>query len=74
MIWRWGDYLFLTTLLLLIAGTAIGVWLAIAADQRAYGRFMADCGKSRAEYECTAMWRSGSNNTTVVPVPVVVSR
>lgn len=33
-------------------------------------RFMAECLKERKQYECTAIWRAGNSDVTVVPIVV----
>jgi hypothetical protein len=50
-------------------------WLLVAAakgDAQARVAFMAECEQHRPKYECTALWRVGESQTTVVPMPVVI--
>lgn len=58
----------------MIVGCVIGlmmiVYAADADERRRHSEFMQACKQDRKEYECTAMWRAGSN--AVVPYPVVI--
>jgi ascorbate-specific PTS system EIIC-type component UlaA len=65
-----------TPILVGFSGTILGiVLLGIGAAfemAEAENKFMAERRQERKEYECTAMWRAGNRNTTVMPMPIVV--
>lgn len=64
----------------LIAFFVIAVIVLIAAlpfvivgERKAKESFMAECLEDgKKQYECTAMWRAGKNNTAVMPMPVII--
>jgi hypothetical protein len=64
-----GGFLIFITIALVV-GLAVGMYSALT--DRTQDEFMAECIKEHKQYECTAMWRSGENHSTVVPMPVVV--
>lgn len=46
---------------------------AIMAENESESAFMAEClADNKKQYECTAMWRAGENNTAVMPMPVII--
>ncbi len=46
----------------------VGIPAMVYQETKARDEFMKECLQERPQYECTAMWRSGRKNTTVVPV------
>lgn len=53
------------------------IWLvscSVISNNKEYDEFMADCLKDHKKYECTTMWRQGTTDTIVVPVPVYTNR
>lgn len=51
----------------------VGAPMMVASERKAKESFMAECLEDgKKQYECTAMWRAGKNNTAVMPMPVII--
>jgi hypothetical protein len=45
---------------------------ALSSEKQRHEEFMEACMHDRQKYECTALWRAGSTQTSVVPVIVPI--